>query len=518
MKTSEGKRLHPLSSVLLALRALKDFLLPLLIIFVSQFFRGQSATGEYSYRILFGAVFLVLAIVSGIWSWAVFRYGTKDGKLFVYQGVFFKKRQYIPYERIQSIDLTEGLLHRLFGLVRVQVQTAGGQKPEAVLTAVTKEAAADLQLELRGRKRAEAVRNTQELGDEREREDADSGPEERVDSPAEVLEPAKDNVIMPKPSRRLPFGQLFIAGLTSGSLGVAFSLIFAAFTQLDEWFPNLFLYSNVARWGWRMLILAVLCILLLAVLVAILSAMIRFANFTVTRDGDELLIERGLLEIKRVTLPIRRIQAIVIVEEPVWQPFGLASIQVESVGYGNEKGESTLLFPLLRKDEIRDFLKEFAPVFVQEEDKAYTPVSRKALPGYLFPVPAVLAVLTLIIGYFTKWGAIGWGLVVLFLLLGWWKYKTAGWIVDADKVIFRYRRISRMTAIIPRGRIQSYSVGRHPFQLRKGLCTAKATVASGGGGTEFRIKGMPAEEGLAILAWYRRWNVGPGRSADNRGG
>ncbi|GIP34835.1 PH domain-containing protein [Paenibacillus sp. J2TS4] len=534
MKMYEAKRLHPVAAVLLALRTVKDFLLPILIIFVTQIFRGQGTSGEYYYRILFGAVFLVLAVVSGVWSWAVFRYGTEDGKLFVYQGVFFKKRQYIPFERIQSIDLTEGVLHRLFGLVRVQVQTAGGSKPEAVLAAVTKEAAARLQEELRGAPTAKAqavpedgkvdslnFRRTDEPGvghpeamEGQKPAYPDNIAASRSGQPSSILSadhPLKpESMPKPYPTRKLPFGQLFIAGLTSGSLGVAFSLIFAGATQITEFFPNWIPTNNIVQLGWKLIVVLLLGIILAAALVAILSAMLRFANFTITRKGEELLIERGLLEIKRVTLPLRRIQAILIVEEPIWQPFGLAAVHVESVGYGNEKGESTLLFPLLRRSEIQPFLEQFTPAFVRDETRSYTPVPVKAMPGYLLPAPVFLAIVTLLVSYFTPWGAVGWLLVAVFLLLGWWKHRSAGWLVERDQLIFRFRRISRVTAIIPRRRIQSYSISRHPLQLRKGLCTAKATVASGGGGSELAIKGMPAEDGLSILAWYRRWNDGPG--------
>lgn len=47
-------------------------------------------------------------------------------------------------ERIQVIDVTEGLVQRVFGLVKVEVKTAGGGTESATINAMTFEEAEEL--------------------------------------------------------------------------------------------------------------------------------------------------------------------------------------------------------------------------------------------------------------------------------------------------------------------------------------------------------------------------------------
>jgi putative membrane protein len=58
------------------------------------------------------------------------------------------------------------------------------------------------------------------------------------------------------------------------------------------------------------------------------------AGFTLSREGDFLYVKRGLLERREATIPLARIQAVRISEGVLRQPFGLASLRVESAGYG----------------------------------------------------------------------------------------------------------------------------------------------------------------------------------------
>lgn len=68
-------------------------------------------------------------------------------------------------ERIQTIDSSEGIIQRIFGLVKVQVETAGGTtEAEAIFTAVTKEEAGLLKEELlTKRKTVETMDDTDHL-------------------------------------------------------------------------------------------------------------------------------------------------------------------------------------------------------------------------------------------------------------------------------------------------------------------------------------------------------------------
>ena len=90
-------------------------------------------------------------LISGIIKWKRFVYWFEDDELRIEYGLFVKKKRYIPFERIQSLNYTESILHRPFKLVKVTIETAGSgsaKEAEAELTAITKEAANQIEMEI----------------------------------------------------------------------------------------------------------------------------------------------------------------------------------------------------------------------------------------------------------------------------------------------------------------------------------------------------------------------------------
>src|SRR5690606_5411962 len=89
--------------------------------------------------LLIGLVVVLFSLIVGIIKWKRFVYWFEDGELRIEYGLFVKKKRYIPFERIQSLNYTEGIFHRPFNLVKVRVETAGSGKAgeaEAELTAI----------------------------------------------------------------------------------------------------------------------------------------------------------------------------------------------------------------------------------------------------------------------------------------------------------------------------------------------------------------------------------------------
>ena len=114
---------------------------------------------DYLTFIIFG-VLLIVFFVTGIIKWKRFVYWFEDDELRIEYGLFVKKKRYIPFDRIQSLDYTEGILHRPLKLVKVKVETAGNTaslKSEAELTAITKEAAAQIEAEMAEAKRRKVI-------------------------------------------------------------------------------------------------------------------------------------------------------------------------------------------------------------------------------------------------------------------------------------------------------------------------------------------------------------------------
>ncbi len=480
--SSEPRHLHPAAMLIDAIktvrRSLSAFVIPGIALLASRGFNAQTIA-----FVLLGAI--VVAALAALWgflSWRATTYEVAGGAFRLRQGVLQKNERTIPLDHVQSVDTVQGIIQRLFGVVEVRIETAGGgaSEPDASLPALGLEATGALRRGIEGSRR----------------------------EPIETEKEAAGPTIL----RRLGTRELLIAGATSGQIGVALSLV-AVVSQLfddflSESFAQRFVEALAPRSVTTVLILA-LAFGLFAWLLAIGGTVLVYAGFTLSRNGDFLYIRRGLLERREATIPLARIQAVRIVEGVLRQPFGLATLHVESAGYGEDSGVSTTLFPLLPRREVQKLLLDATPEFAVMP--ALNPLPARALRRYLFRatapatlVAAVAAPVSLV-AFDSGTGFLAALLVPAAAAYGWLRYREAGWAFEEDRLVVRSRLLARTTAIAPRRRLQSRDLTRSPFQRRARLATFRVQVASGGGGAALQVADLESDAAETLAE-----DLGPG--------
>lgn len=68
-----------------------------------------------------------LAVAVVAWArkaWQRFTYTASDDALEIHKGVLQRQQSYVPYLRIQQIDIERGPLHRMLGLAKLVLRTA----------------------------------------------------------------------------------------------------------------------------------------------------------------------------------------------------------------------------------------------------------------------------------------------------------------------------------------------------------------------------------------------------------
>jgi putative membrane protein len=460
------QRLHPAWIFIHLVRSIRGFLVPLIFVF---FTGGRN---DLPFLAIAGAS-AVVGLAATTASWWVFRYEVAEGKLRVHSGLISRQERSVPLERIQSIDIGENLLQRLFGVVRVKVETAagGGKGSDVTLEAMTRHDAVDLANRLRAVNRMES---------------------EDAPGPGSAIEVGSSGTLI----KELSVGELLVAGATSGRIGPALAIVGGVFQFADELMPDQ-AWSWVSRFSMDVsvqgVVVGLAVIAVIAWVFAIASTVLTFGGFSLRRDGDHLLISTGLLDRRRSSIPLSRVQAITISEGMLRQPFGLASLRIESAGYGANAAESGVLFPLIRLAEVSDVLARAVPEMaaaIDVQDAAWHRPPGRALTRYIFPpvwrlVPITIAAVWIAVEVAIPWW---WGLGVLLatplmVLYGYLQYRDSGWLIDSeDRLIVRGRTIARWMAIMPRRRLQRRSMTRNPFQRRAALATFHAAVASGGSG------------------------------------
>ena len=461
--TLEERHLHPVGMLLSALATVRRWV-------GLAAFPGIAAlvNGEFGMRTLLLVLlaFVVLAVLSGVWgvlSWRATTYRIAGGAFHLKRGVLQKSERSLPLEHVQSVNTVQGIVQRAFGVVELRLEAAGsGGEPEVSLSALSRGSAEGLKEEL-----TRARRTLDETG-------------EAVEEPS------------PTVLRKLSTGDLLVAGLTSGQIGVAISVVAGGSQILDNLLPG----DLAERLSEAVLprtvfaaLLLVLFVALFAWVLAIFGTVLAHSGFTLSRsaDGKYLHIKRGLLNRYETTVPIARIQAVRLVEGILRQPFGLAALRVESAGFGTEEGVSTVLFPLLRRSEAEDFLRAAAPMFAAPLS-SLEPLPARARRRYAFrsSIPALLLAAPLAALLF-PWGLLALALVPPAALYGLFRHRAGGHALDEGRIVLRVRRLARTTVIAPRERLQSRGYSVSPFQKRRSLATLDIEVASGRGGTAFKL-------------------------------
>lgn len=428
--------------------------------------------------LIFTSVFLTLLIIYSVLSWFRFTYHVENNELRIEQGVFIRKKRYISIHRIHKIDITANIVHRLFKLVKVQIDTASNSDGAEVYLSAVKLSEADLlRKALKKRTHVTQIEECQQ----------DSSP---------IRE-------------KITWRRLFIAGSTSGSAGVIIIAVLTVFTQIEEMIPKK-VFNEAYHWlselGMFFLIILIIFLLFLLWLFGIAGTMIRYGNFTIEKRGEELFIKRGFLETKELTIPFERIQAVGVEQSIIRQPFGLVRVFAIVAGGSFDKLEAfPVLFPLMHKSEVESFLREFVPEYQGITEGSLKTPPRRALKYYLlsFSSGIILGVTIAIAYYFPTYSWIPLLLLLFRLGFSWLQYRSVGYACDGGRVIFQKRLFQKTTIITYQQRIQAFEKRQHRLQAFENLASVHLSlIGSSGFGTHYALHHLDEEDANELADWY----------------
>ena len=397
----------------------------------------------------------------GYAQWRRTTYWLDDVALHHRSGVFTPDQKVVPRARVQSVDTATGPLQRIFGVVELHVQVAGASSAdEIVLVAVTQ---------------AEADRLRDELGQPRP-----VAPDERV---------------------RLGVGGLLLAALTGPQIGVAVSAVAGVGALVDNAVDVQDGEGLVSRLDSPNTILLVAAVVIGgAYVLSFLAAIVVFAGFEVQREGDVLRIRRGLLARRASSLPLSRVDGVVIVEGLARGPLGFAALRLESAALGGERAVARTLLPLVRRRDAEAIVARLVPDLRLVSGELQRP-PRRALRRFML-VPALAGalaggLLALAVGPST-WPAAP-ALALAGALVGIRRHRATGVRMAGDVVVVREARLARRTLLARRHRLQEHAVAQTPLQARATLTDLSVTVGSGGRGRARHLESSVAEETFAAL-------------------
>lgn len=470
---SEQKfKLHFASAFIQMLREVKTLLLPAFIVLASNGFNisFKSFQSIFEYLpVLIIFIMFVITVGRGMIKWLTFSYWIEENELKTAYGLFVKKKRFVPIERIQSLNYNEGIIHRLFGLVQVSVETAGGTagKADIELIAIKKEAAQYIE---------ESVNNLRKVT-------------KATQDDLEIVIPPKKHVLY-----KMSTKDLLLHATTSNGIGVVLASTLAAISQFSEYIPFEKIstqYESLVEFGFLSFIVIGLFAIIIAWCISLAMSYLANYNFQLVYDDEQLEITRGLLEKKKVTVPVNKIQAIRIVESPIRQLFGYAHVEIESASSmeSNKNGglNKVVLMPFVKREATESILKQFDSS-VQLSLQNTVVCSKEAWPlfyrKYLYIGLIITIPLTI---WVSNYFALLLILVALFMYLAFLQYKASQFELTDEQILIQSRIVNRSLYIIKRNKVQAIQFRQTPFQKKLHLYSANVYVMNASGGTKSKI-------------------------------
>ncbi len=411
-----------------------------------------------------GWALLLAAVAAGVmliftWlGWRRFTYAIGDEELVIERGVLNRSRRSIPLERIQDVSIERKLLHRLFGLAEVRVETGGGDADEAVLDSVSLAEAARLRAALKG---------------------------QYVPAAAVLADPVLDLPVV----FRMPLARVLLLGLFSFSL-VWLAVVAGAVQFLDQFID--FGWDRIRDWAdmaqdtarARFSVAAILTALgialALGVLTGVVRTLLRDFGFTLRAGDGRFRRTSGLLTRSEVVVAMRRIQLALVRRGPVRGALGWSALSFQTLGGSNDPSGRQAMAPLAREAEVAQIVAMAGlPAF---ERLPLRPVAAGHVVRSVIQVATVpLIVIALIAVLATPLGLVGVAVLPVAVGIALLQRRFHRYALAADSLQVMRGVVAQRDWIVPVANVQVVTLQASWLQRRLGIASVLVDTAGAKG-------------------------------------
>ncbi|MFC4123048.1 PH domain-containing protein [Nonomuraea zeae] len=475
---------------------------PLGIIALTALASGGVTWEDHKLQIVSALLFVYLTCSEMI-RWRTTRFRVTEEQVEVTSGLFWRRHVAIPRDRLRTVDVTSGPVHRIFGLSIVTMGTGQAlrtdRRDQVKLDAVSTADAATLRADLLPRAQdAPPVPGPQH----------DAAPKPVAPPPAAV-EIARGD---PAWVRYAPLSPLvFVIGLAP--LTQAYNLAERLGIPVDIGGAVLGAIEFLEKMpGWLYIVF-----FLMMLIAGAIGTMLLFTEawwkFRLVREPGSatLRVSRGLLTTRSFTLEERRLRGAELIE-PFMLRWGRgARLKAIASGLrqtldGPRGGSGALLPPAPRRlahltaaSVLGERESPLLPARLRAHPRAA--LRRRLTRAAVASVAAVTA--AAVLAALTGWSA-GWSMAIaavvvvpVSFLLAADSYRSLGHAISGAYLVVRSGALVRRTVALQRGGIIGWTVTRSPLQRRAGLANVAATTAAGTLGA-YTMRDVDYGDGLVV--------------------
>jgi len=493
----DWQRLSKRNIALYPVLSIGNLAVPLVI----AFFIGGRGEGRFFSGPWFSVVAVLAAVLFGIVPWLTTRYRITDTQLQVRRGLLNRKVLTAPLDRVRSVDLESGIVHRVLRLSKVSIGT-GVDSSRIDLDALTTTQAAQLQSYLLARKQSPATGSTATAHP--------IGMPSLANADVDTGSPARGGQHQETELARINWSWLKFAPFSLASLVVVavvggFGGQFIGDISVDEQF-------SAVEGGWDWLAGQALVVLVLAGVVAVivgwlllstLSYVLTWWNLRLTRSGDGTLrLVRGLFTTKTTTVEESKVRGVVMTQPALLRTVKGAELSTLSTGVGNG-GTTQVLPPCPREVAIsvgHSVLEEegsLTQVLAQHGKWARRRCHVRAQWGTVFGVVAsgVATYFFALPVWLPAAVFVGWAALAVALAEA--SYKHLGHGITDQHVMSGHGTLGVTREVLERSGVIGWVIRQSFFQRRRGLATLVATTAAGSESVQILDIPLPLAMSLA---------------------
>jgi putative membrane protein len=244
-------------------------------------------------------------------------------------------------------------------------------------------------------------------------------------------------------------------------------------------------------------------------LTGILINLTRYYNFHLWLDGDKLRKRHGLFTVREGTIPIEKVQALIIRTNPLMEAFGWYALEAQTVGLDVDEQGHRVVVPFAQLDDVLDIGRHVRSFSLPDTFTSVSPLTiRRSFARYMMGLSVM--VVPAVYFYPTTWwhpldvAAPYWAFALTPLLLVWayLQYLRHGYDIGDEALYIRRGVIGRYIWVLPTEKQHVYYATASVFQRRLGLKSFFVDTAGAGGFAYPEVVDVPedvADDALSHL-------------------